>query len=162
MKLFLRVITLTSLLFLQACEGPSIGREGARAYFVEHRAALQQVVDQALLCQPDTGRIDQTFAFSCASAHEPEALRRAIQAAQAKWLRVFYDDELSEQRSVRSVHIAIRSKGMAFAGVIEEYIFEIEPVLDARYEREDDGIAIIEREPVTGPPHHWFWRKIDR
>ena len=60
-------------------------------------------------------------------------------------------------------HIVVHGEGMAFgAGVIEEFIFETTPALHAEYERKDDTIAVVEREPVTGPPHHWYWRKIDR
>ncbi|MGE0742619.1 MAG: hypothetical protein AB7O98_14870 [Hyphomonadaceae bacterium] len=81
--------------------------------------------------------------------------------ANAQWISVRYDME-GEQRALRAVHIAIRSQGMAFAGVIEEFIFESAPALSAEYQRSDDGGAVIERQPVTGPPHNWYWRKIDR
>lgn len=84
-----------------------------------------------------------------------------MERADAKWIRVFYNTERG-QRSFTSVHIAIRSEGMAFAGVIEEFIFENTPAPHAEYERKDDGIAVVERQPVTGPPYHWYWRKIDR
>lgn len=161
MRLVAGTIALAALLLTVACHGPSIGREGAVAYFVEHRGSLQQVVDEAVLCQPETGRIDPTDTFRCASSRDPEGLKGAMERASAQWISVRYDME-GEERTLRAVHIAIRSQGMAFAGVIEEFIFESAPALSAEYQRRDDGIAVIERQPVTEAPHNWYWRKIDR
>jgi hypothetical protein len=156
-----RAAAFATLLLAQGCSGPSIGREGADGYFREHRAAFEQVVEQARLCQPETGRIDLKAGFSCTSHQSAQNLELAIARANAKWIRVYYETQ-SGRRTLAAVDIAVRSDGMAFAGVIEEFIFISTPALHAEYERNDDGIAIVERQPVTEPPHHWYWRKIDR
>lgn len=157
----LRIVALAALLFVQACHEASIGRERANAYFNGHRTALEQVVERAGLCRPETGRIDRSADFHCTSSEDPRDLKGAMERANAKWIRVYYDNETG-QRSLRAVHIALRSEGMAFAGVMEEFVFESAPALHAEYERKDYGVGVIERQPVTGPPHHWYWRRLER
>lgn len=84
-----------------------------------------------------------------------------MQSARSEWIYVTYDGEGEESR-VDAVQVIFHSYGTAYAGVVEGFIFEAEPQQSGVYEREDDGISVIERMPVTEPPHHWYWRKIDR
>lgn len=145
-----------------ACDGTPVGRERARSYFNEHRAAFDQVVAQAELCQPETGRLDGIGDIRCTSPEgNAENLADAMKTARAQWIRAFYTGD-DASRSLHRVHIAVHAYGMAYAGVIEEFIYEATPAIHAEFEREDDGIAVVERQPVTGPPHHWYWRRIDR
>lgn len=86
-----------------------------------------------------------------------------MSAADAQWVRTNYNERDGEERLLTSVHIAMPSSyGFSFAGVIEAFIYEAAAESEAVYERRDDGTAIIERQPVTDAPHHWFWWKIER
>ena len=82
--------------------------------------------------------------------------------AEVKWLRTFHDEREDQSPALTKIHIGVRSRGYSFAGVTEEYIYETTFAAEAHYERENIGEAIIERQPVTAPPHHWYWRRIKR
>lgn len=86
----------------------------------------------------------------------------AMNAARAQWIRVDYADFSAEDSAITKVLIATHSHGTSFAGRIEAFIFEATPKADAEVEIKDDGIAIIERMPVTEGPHHWYWWRITR
>lgn len=79
-------------------------------------------------------------------------------SADAQWIKAYYtrDGELS------SVAITVHAYGMSYAGVIEQFIYKVTPDTQAEYERTEDELAVTEREPMTEPPHHWYWWKIDR
>lgn len=85
-----------------------------------------------------------------------------MHAADAQWIRAFYKARDGAAPSLRSVHISTYAFGVAYAGAIEQFIYEIIPETEASYERHDYGDAVLELEPVTEAPHHWYWRKIDR
>jgi len=158
-----RVAILAALLLTSACGRDEIGAENARAYFLDHRASLERVVEQVQLCQPETGRIERTSAFRCSTTQgAPQNLIAAMTASDVEWLRAGYRTTEGESPSLSSIHLAIHSYGFSFAGSIESYIYEVTPETDADYERQDDGIAVVERQPVTDAPHHWYWQKIDR
>lgn len=160
----LRAIALATLVCTSSCHQPEIGADHALTYFTAHRAELERVIEQVELCQPNSGRLDPTDAFHCHSPQgDAQDLGAAVVAADAKWIRAFYDERENQERSLYRVMIAMPSSyGLSYAGVIEAFIFEATPNQHAEYEREDDGIAIVERMPVTDSPHHWYWWKIDR
>lgn len=145
-----------------ACDGRLVGRENAASYFNTHRSTFESVVAQVRLCQPEEGRISESGHIHCSRPNgRPSDLFAAMSAANTQWMRVYYDHR-DPEKPLSSVHIAIYSRGFSFAGEIEEFVYESAAAAHAEYERDDDGIAIVERLPVTGPPHHWYWRRIDR
>lgn len=155
---------LSAILLAAACGRTEIGAEQARPYFAAHRTELESVVEQVELCQPESGKIDQRTDFHCRSLEgNAQALRAAMAAADAKWIRAHYNERQGEELTLTSVHIAMPSSyGFVAAGVIEAFIYETTPAIEAAYERRDNGTAIVERQPVTETPHHWYWRKIER
>jgi hypothetical protein len=159
---FIRAAALSTVLV--ACARPEIGADQARTYFTAHRVEFERIIEQVELCQPGSGRIDPTDPFQCHSPQgNPQELRAAMVAADAKWIRALYNERENEERSLYRVMIAMPSSyGVSYAGVIEAFIFETAPTEHAEYERNNDGIAITERLPVTDSPHHWYWWKIDR
>jgi hypothetical protein len=160
MRLF--VVALACALLLSGCDGTAIGREHAREYFIAHQTRLQSLVDQIELCRPWNGRLDRDTDFPCQHPEgTPEAVKNAMNAANAQWIRVNYRSQEADL-PIASINIAMHSTGFAFGGVIESFIYETNPAPLAQYERTDDGIATIEKTPMTGPPHHWYWWRIDR
>jgi hypothetical protein len=160
---FVRVAALATI-FVTACARPEIGADQARTYFTAHRTELERVIEQVELCQPDSGRLDPTNSFRCHSSQGgAQELRAAMVAADAKWIRALYNEHENEERSLYRVMIAMPSSyGLSYSGIIEAFVFEPTATEHAEYERNDDGIAITERLPVTDSPHHWYWWKIDR
>lgn len=79
-------------------------------------------------------------------------------SANASWIRAHYygGEEL------RALDVTVYGTGFSFAGVVEQFRYKATPADHAEYERKDDGIAITEQQPVTEPPHHWYWWKVDR
>jgi hypothetical protein len=158
-----RSIAFAALSLIVARSPAEIGREQSRNYFNQHEVALERVVEQVLLCQPEEGRIDLSINFNCSvTAGDPSDVRDAMAAAEVKWLRTFYYAHGSETPLLTRIHIAVRSEGFSFAGVTEEFITEISAAAEAEYERENIGEALIERQHVTDAPHHWHWRRIER
>jgi hypothetical protein len=92
----------------------------------------------------------------------PADLFAAMSAAEAIWVYPSYCRSDDPPATLSSVRIGMYATGSAVGGQIEEFIYEVEPAAHAEYERNDDGIAITEREPLTASPHHWYWQKIDR
>lgn len=87
-----------------------------------------------------------------------------MKAVDAQWISVNYaaDNGAQEQRQLSRVRIAVHATGSVMSGVVVQFIYEAAPAQSARYERKDDGSAVIESEPVTASPHHWYWQRIDR
>jgi hypothetical protein len=146
-----------------ACDGRAVGRENAVAYFETHRAALERVVAEVERCQPATGRIRAIEHVQCSNSNANAAdLFAAISAADAIWVYPSYRRPDDEPVTLSSVRIGVYAIGFSFAGEIEEFIYRTEPAAHAEYERNDDGIAITQKQPLTEAPHHWYWWKIDR
>lgn len=85
-----------------------------------------------------------------------------MRQADAQFIMVSYADEGGADQAVDRVFVSLRSYGLSFAGALEGYEFEASPASEARYERGDMREAIVERLPVTPPPHHWYWRRVER
>jgi hypothetical protein len=152
---------LAAAIVLSACT-KEIGRDRAVSYFSTHRSHLERVVQEVEQCQPEY-KVWLDGEFSCTSAGvDPARLRNAMQQAGARWLWVRRSAAYDGQRPIRSINIVVHSEGFSFAGIIVSFIFEASPSAEARYERTDDGIADIQRMPVTGPPHHWYWQHMRR
>jgi hypothetical protein len=158
-----RTLALALTVIIAACDGRPVGREHAAAYFVAHRTALERVVAAVEHCQPVSGRIRTIEHIQCSSPNASAAeLFAAMSAAKAIWVYPSYRRPDNEPATLNSVRIGMYATGFSFAGEIEEFIYQTEPAADAEYERNDDGIAITERQPLTDAPHHWYWWKIDR
>lgn len=144
--------------------GQPVGRENAAQYFDAHRYAFERVIEEVQLCQPPYGTVGYRSEFECSSPNGDEAkLRTAISSAEAIWLNVAYDrPEGAADRSLSSVGIVVHYRGLSYSGQVEQFIYEFAAADNATYQRREGSSAVVEREPLTQAPHHWYWWKIDR
>lgn len=158
---FRSLILLAAVMLTTSCDGARVGRANARTYFNEHRAAFERVVAQAELCQPPMGKIERNGAIQCTNSRgDPNGLRAAMSAADTQWIYVFTERGAP---SLSGVDIVVYSYGVAFAGEVEEFRYRASAAAHAEYQMTDYGNgATTEMEPVTDPPHHWYWRKLER
>ncbi|MCX7358657.1 MAG: hypothetical protein NT015_11050 [Alphaproteobacteria bacterium] len=154
---------LALIMLVAACDGRPIGRENATDYFEAHRAALNSVVAEVERCQPAHGRLRTVQHIQCSNPNASAAdLFTAMSGANAIWVYPSYNRPDNGTATLNSVRIGMYATGSAVGGEIEEFVYQVEPASSAEYERDDDGIAIRQRQPLTDAPHHWYWWKIDR
>lgn len=85
-----------------------------------------------------------------------------MNSVDAQWIRADYTADSDGNKRLNRLSVAVHATGSVMSGIVVQFIYEVTPAQSARYEHKDDGIAVVESQPVTGPPHHWYWRRIDR
>jgi len=161
-RAFVRAVALVALILAPSCS-TEIGRDRAPEYFAQHRDHFQHLIEQVQACQPETGRIDRLEYIRCSSpADSASGVFDAMQRVKARWIRPNYSEADDGTRSLAGVDVTIHATGVSFAGVVEQFRYQVDPDSSATYERKEIGEAVIERLPLTDAPHHWFWWKVDR
>ena len=78
-----------------------------------------------------------------------------MRGAEAQWIRTYHDRRDGAESQMSSLYIAMpATHGFAFSGRVEAFVYEVTPTENNAHQYHDNGVAVIERMPVTDAPYH--------